>query len=104
LLESKSNIFVHGPNGSGKTSFVKDCIKSGNNLHVYVDCVEFYSEKLISISVSQQLNSLIVFHAKKLTQSKENPQGCLNKQQAKKFGFKICKNFFALLDGLKAYQ
>ena len=26
LLSSKSNIFVHGANGTGKTSFVHDCI------------------------------------------------------------------------------
>jgi DNA replication protein DnaC len=27
LLSSRSNIYVHGPNGSGKTSFVLDCVK-----------------------------------------------------------------------------
>lgn len=27
LLSSRSNIFVHGPNGSGKTSFVQDTVK-----------------------------------------------------------------------------
>ena len=26
LLSSRSNIFVHGANGTGKTSFVHDCI------------------------------------------------------------------------------
>ena len=26
LLKSRSNIFLHGPNGSGKTTFTRDCI------------------------------------------------------------------------------
>jgi len=48
---------VHGSNGSGKTNFVQDAIKLVNQndptkFIVYIDCVEFYSEKLISIIAS----------------------------------------------------
>ena len=56
LLDSRSNIFVHGTNGCGKTTFVHDCLKLVQSVNVFVvsvDCVEFYSEKLIAITVSQ---------------------------------------------------
>ena len=70
LLASRSNIFVHGPNGSGKTSFVIDCIKVQSNINsnffVNVDCIEYYSERLLSIFVSQHLNTLIYRAAKKV--------------------------------------
>ena len=70
LLASRSNIFVHGPNGSGKTSFVIDCIKVQTNINsnffVNVDCIEYYSERLLSIYVSQHLNTLIYRAAKKV--------------------------------------
>jgi Cdc6-like AAA superfamily ATPase len=65
MLESRNNIFMFGANGTGKTTFVQDCIKSLQISHqnenqalfyVYIDCVEFYSEKLISIALSKQLN------------------------------------------------
>ena len=63
LLASRSNIFVHGPNGSGKTSFVQDCIKVQSSIdstfYVNVDCIEFYSERLLAICISQHLHTLI---------------------------------------------
>lgn len=63
LLGSKSNIFVHGANGTGKTTFVQDVIKTHTTVNqefsVYVDCVEFNSEKLIATCISQQLNGII---------------------------------------------
>ena len=56
LISSRSNIFVHGANGSGKTSFVLDCVKvqttNDGTFFVNVDCIEYYSERLISICVS----------------------------------------------------
>jgi Cdc6-like AAA superfamily ATPase len=56
LLGSKSNIFVHGANGTGKTTFVQDVIKTYTTVNqefsVYVDCVEFNSEKLIATCIS----------------------------------------------------
>lgn len=57
ILRSRSNIFMHGSNGSGKTTFVQDCIKGLEkpgtySISVFVDCIEFYSEKLISIAIS----------------------------------------------------
>lgn len=56
LLGSKSNIFVHGANGTGKTTFVQDVIKTHTTVNqefmVYVDCVEFNSEKLIATCIS----------------------------------------------------
>jgi Cdc6-like AAA superfamily ATPase len=56
LLSSKSNIFVHGANGTGKTTFVKDVVKTHNYINkdflVYVDCIEFNSEKLIAAAIS----------------------------------------------------
>ena len=62
ILSSRSNIFVHGANGSGKTSFVTDCITTlreeeqpTQELYVYVDCIEHFSEKLIAVTISQQL-------------------------------------------------
>jgi Cdc6-like AAA superfamily ATPase len=56
LLNSKSNIYVHGANGTGKTTFVQDVIKTHNSISgdflVYVDCIEFNSEKLIAACIS----------------------------------------------------
>lgn len=50
---------MHGPNAIGKTTFINDVIKLYNYeaedagfMHVVVDCVEYYSEKLIAIVIS----------------------------------------------------
>lgn len=45
---------MYGPNGSGKTKFVGDVLESISHkiMHVYIDCIEFYSEKLIAIEIS----------------------------------------------------
>lgn len=71
LLNSKSNIYVHGANGSGKTTFTQDVIKTHNSINgnflVYVDCIEFNSEKLIAACISQQLNSVVQSALKKLS-------------------------------------
>lgn len=60
LLASKSNIFVHGANGTGKTTFVQDVIGTHREINdefvVYIDCIEFSSEKLVASAISQQLN------------------------------------------------
>ena len=57
LLASRSNIFVHGPNGAGKTTFVHDCAsvesRRDKTSIVFVDCIEYYSERLIAICISQ---------------------------------------------------
>lgn len=75
LVSSRSNIFVHGTNGSGKTSFVLDCIKvqstSDQTFFVNVDCIEYYSERLIAICISQHINILIKNAAKKLCGKKK---------------------------------
>ena len=83
LLESRSNIFVHGSNGGGKTTFVQDCMQLVKEQHagsfmVYIDCVEFYSEKLIAVAASQQINAAVGRMAKKLIiHNKSNPTGAI---------------------------
>jgi len=67
---------MHGSNGSGKTTFVHDAIKSLKKpglgtIAVFIDCIEFYSEKLISISISQQLNGHIASLLSKLKMEKK---------------------------------
>lgn len=65
LIESRSNIYMHGPNGSGKTTFVHDCFKTKRFEipYIYIDTIEFYSEKLIAISISQQINGILQSYA-----------------------------------------
>lgn len=60
FIQSKSNIYVYGQSGIGKTSFVIDAFNSFSEsdlrIHmIYVDCIEFYSEKLITIHVMSKL-------------------------------------------------
>ena len=91
---------MHGSNGSGKTTFVHDCIKSlerlgSHSISVFVDCIEFYSEKLISISISQQLNAHIASIIGKFK---------IDKKFAKRITFKLCQNFAGLLASLQALQ
>lgn len=63
LLASKSNIFVHGANGTGKTTFVQDVIgthrDANDEFMIYIDCIEFNSEKLVASAISQQLNARV---------------------------------------------
>jgi Cdc6-like AAA superfamily ATPase len=97
ILRSRSNIFLHGSNGSGKTTFVQDSIKGlerngSNQISVFVDCIEFYSEKLISICISQQLNGHIASIVSKLK---------MDKKYSKKITFKLCQNFSGLLVSLQ---
>jgi ABC-type Mn2+/Zn2+ transport system ATPase subunit len=58
MVESRSNIYVHGPNGSGKSVFVQDMLGTlkQESLAIFIDCIEFYSEKLIAIYLSQELD------------------------------------------------
>ena len=59
LLHARANIFIYGSNGCGKTSFVRDTLTLTRGEAVHVDCVEFYSEKLIAIKASQQIYNMI---------------------------------------------
>lgn len=84
---------MHGPNGSGKTTFISDCFKAVRATipHIYIDTIEFYSEKLISISISQQLHGILIQQASSLK---------LPKQLKRKFVFKLCKSLSILLEAL----
>ena len=88
---------MHGQNGSGKTTFVQDCFKCRrfDIPHIYIDTIEFYSEKLISIQISQQLNGIL--------QCKSNLLK-LDKKDKNKLNFRIFKNFSTLLEGLTLIQ
>jgi len=68
LIQSKSNIYMHGPNGSGKTSLVIDVLKSHvfDCGSIYIDSVEFYSERLISVTVSTQIQNIMWTQAQRL--------------------------------------
>ena len=67
LFDARQNIFMHGPNAVGKSTFVHDVMRMYNYdnrddrafFNVYVDCVEHYSEKLIAIAISRGLNNAI---------------------------------------------
>ena len=62
VLESRNNVFLYGTNGCGKTEFVHDCVsrlKNQSTGMLHIDCVEFYSERLISIILSQQINKFV---------------------------------------------
>jgi tRNA A37 threonylcarbamoyladenosine biosynthesis protein TsaE len=63
-------VFLYGPSGCGKTTFTLDCLRylthSDNTeigsrilTPIYVDCVEFYSEKLIATYISIFLNNML---------------------------------------------
>ena len=77
LFDARQNVFMHGPNAVGKSSFINDVIKMYNfDSHgseffdVAVDCVEYYSEKLIAINISNSLNTRIRARAKKILDTK----------------------------------
>lgn len=66
LANSHSNIFLYGATGVGKTSFVQDCLKFKQSMtnerilpYIYVDCVEFFNEKLISNYISLCLDNIL---------------------------------------------
>ena len=70
---------------------------------ITVDCIEFYTERLVSIYISQQINSLLQKAAKKVNYSivgvdrkKEMPP-----TMRKPFNFKICKSIDMLYENLK---
>ena len=58
---------MYGPNGCGKTTFTLDCLRANFDQMpiVYIDCVEYYSEKLISTYISIQLNAILPYLARK---------------------------------------
>lgn len=55
LLTSRVNIFLYGLNGIGKTKFAQKCLDENNIEFCYVDCLEYYNEKLICFTISNQL-------------------------------------------------
>ena len=89
-VDSRANILLYGSNGSGKTTFVRDCLSvfGLDSPLIYVDAIEYYSEKLICIIISHQIVSTLQKLAKDLG---------LPKMQARKLAFKIQKNFPGLL-------
>ena len=97
LIDSRANIIMHGPNGSGKTTFIQDCFKTKRfeTPYIYIDTIELYSEKLIAISISQQINGILKTIANKLK---------LKKILKKKFVFNTCKSFSNMLDALLILQ
>lgn len=110
LLKSRSNIFVHGPNGSGKTTFTRDCIdiqtKLDGSMGVFIDCIESYSEKLIAIQISSQLNNMINNFGSNLEfYSKEKKEMLtLNKPTRAIFGFRPCKTMDQLHEALRKFN
>lgn len=56
LLQSRSNCYLYGQNGCGKTTFVTDVLSLVEMPYIYIDCVEFPSEKLIATQLSLSLN------------------------------------------------
>ena len=86
-------MFVYGTNGCGKTTFAIDCL---NSLHstmpfVYVDCVEYYSEKLISLYISLFLTNMMQKRATEIG---------VHKMIVKRLNIKPSKNFPMLMDNL----
>jgi len=47
--------------GVGKTTFALDCLKSirYTSPFIYIDTIEYFSEKLISIFISQQIHGIL---------------------------------------------
>lgn len=92
---------MHGPNGSGKTNFVLDCVKvqsqADNTFFVNVDCIEFYSERLLAVCISQHLNTLISRAVKRISGKGKLLPPALRKR----FSFRLCKNIDQLYENLR---
>jgi hypothetical protein len=58
LLTSRVNIFLYGLNGIGKTKFAKKWLEENNIGYWYVDCLEYYNEKLMWFTISKQLTAI----------------------------------------------
>ena len=88
---------MHGTNGIGKTEFVQMCFeyKRCTIPCIYIDTTEFYSEKLIAVSVSCGIDRVM----QQYMQIYELP-----KLFKRKFTFSVCKNFSALQDALQITQ
>jgi hypothetical protein len=56
LLSSRVNLFLYGLDGIGKTKFAKKWLDENNISFWYVDCLEYYNEKLICYTLSRQLS------------------------------------------------
>jgi hypothetical protein len=68
---------------------------------VNVDCIEFYSERLLAICISQHLNTLIYKAAKEIS----GRGRVMPVSMTKSFrNFKICKNIDQLHDNLRGLQ
>ena len=93
-LDSRANILLDGANGSGKTTFVRDCLETFGleSPLIYVDAVEYYNEKLMCIVISHQIVSALQRLAKELG---------LPRSVAKRLAFKIQKNYPSLLQGMQ---
>lgn len=71
-----------------------------NTFFVTVDCIEFYSERLLAICISQSLNTIISRAAKQVC-GKGKP---LKPNMMARFSFKVCKNIDLLNEQLKGLQ
>ena len=71
---------------------------SNKAIYIYVDCIEYFSEKLISVIVSQKLRAQIKKEAEKLYE-----KGVITPSEKNKFGFKNCINIDQLYEALKVF-
>lgn len=51
LCESRSNIYLYGLNGIGKTRFARTSLDN----FIYIDCIEFYNENLICTYIAEEM-------------------------------------------------
>ena len=63
-----------------------------------MDCIEYFSEKLISVIISQQLRYQIHNIARRL-----HEVGIINAGEVKSFGFRNCTSIDQLMDALRAF-
>jgi MoxR-like ATPase len=52
LITSRTNLFVYGYTGTGKTEIVRDALICSDIPSIYVDCIDFFNEKLICLIIS----------------------------------------------------